>query len=304
MKHAYLIMAHTNYQQLQLLVNLLDHPDNDFFIHIDKKSFIGDLRVKAIDSKVTIFQEISVCWGTYSLVECTFRLIECASKAGRYDYYHLLSGQDLPVRTLTEIIEFFANNEGKEFIGFVNEALKGKTEIARRAKYYHLFTRQRSSHKIEIFNKLFTLMERISLFFQICVGVDRNKKDDFRLAYGSQWFSITQRLAMTFFENEEKIRDRFRFVKCCDELVLQTLVENTEFKDSCYGQAPHYDNVRFINWGGRKHPEIMRIPDVEEARKTDALFARKFDIKQDRDAIMYLLKELKGEGYMGENIDV
>ena len=30
-KHAYLIMAHTNFPQLQTLISLLDHPNNDSF---------------------------------------------------------------------------------------------------------------------------------------------------------------------------------------------------------------------------------------------------------------------------------
>lgn len=38
MKHAYLIMAHSNLKQLQKLLFLLDDPDNDIYIHLDSKS--------------------------------------------------------------------------------------------------------------------------------------------------------------------------------------------------------------------------------------------------------------------------
>lgn len=38
MKHAYLIIAHSNLKQLQQLLLLLDDPRNDIYIHIDKKS--------------------------------------------------------------------------------------------------------------------------------------------------------------------------------------------------------------------------------------------------------------------------
>lgn len=37
MKHAYLITAHTNFKILNLLLEVLDDDDNDFFILIDKK---------------------------------------------------------------------------------------------------------------------------------------------------------------------------------------------------------------------------------------------------------------------------
>ena len=37
-KHAYLIMAYNNWDQLSLLISLIDDPRNDIFIHIDKRS--------------------------------------------------------------------------------------------------------------------------------------------------------------------------------------------------------------------------------------------------------------------------
>lgn len=38
MKHAFLIIAHSQYELLSVLVNLLDHPNNDIYILIDKKA--------------------------------------------------------------------------------------------------------------------------------------------------------------------------------------------------------------------------------------------------------------------------
>ena len=37
MKHAFLIIAHNKFNQLQLLLNLLDDERNDIYVHIDKK---------------------------------------------------------------------------------------------------------------------------------------------------------------------------------------------------------------------------------------------------------------------------
>lgn len=36
-RHAYLILAHKNWQQLCTLLTLLDDPRNDVFLHIDSK---------------------------------------------------------------------------------------------------------------------------------------------------------------------------------------------------------------------------------------------------------------------------
>ena len=37
-KHAYLIMAHDNFEQLSLLIRALDNPRVDIYIHIDANS--------------------------------------------------------------------------------------------------------------------------------------------------------------------------------------------------------------------------------------------------------------------------
>ena len=52
-KHAYCILAHGNWEQLQLLVSVLDDERNDIFLHIDKKALSsfeiwGGARLKQI----------------------------------------------------------------------------------------------------------------------------------------------------------------------------------------------------------------------------------------------------------------
>ena len=38
MKHAFLVMTHNNFEILHKTLLLLDSKDNDFYIHVDKKS--------------------------------------------------------------------------------------------------------------------------------------------------------------------------------------------------------------------------------------------------------------------------
>ena len=37
-KHAYCILAHNNFHQLQTLINCIDDERNDIYLHIDKKA--------------------------------------------------------------------------------------------------------------------------------------------------------------------------------------------------------------------------------------------------------------------------
>ena len=61
-------------------------------------------------------KRIKIRWGGFSQIKCELLLLKAAYKKN-YDYYHLLSGVDLPLKTqITSTI--FYKNKGKEFIHF------------------------------------------------------------------------------------------------------------------------------------------------------------------------------------------
>ena len=100
-KHAYLIIAHTNFEQLQKLVNILDDERNDIYIHIDKKSQDFETSIiKACHSQVTFVKRTSVNWGGFSQINCELLLLKKAiSSSSGYSRYHLISGMDLPIKS-------------------------------------------------------------------------------------------------------------------------------------------------------------------------------------------------------------
>lgn len=66
MKHAFLIIAHNNFNQLKKLVEILDDKDFDIFIHIDKKAkdfLFEEFANLTNQSKLEVSQEFSVFWG-------------------------------------------------------------------------------------------------------------------------------------------------------------------------------------------------------------------------------------------------
>ena len=72
MRHAFLIIAHNNWEQLKKLVQLLDAENHDIYIHIDKKSkdFKADKFLEIINkSRIFIYQEYEVFWGGFSQVQ-------------------------------------------------------------------------------------------------------------------------------------------------------------------------------------------------------------------------------------------
>ena len=119
-RHAYLIMAFSEYEQLKMLIEMLDYPGNDVYLHIDKKSpkidssyFEENLKY----TKLYKYQEYPVYWGHYSQTACEVFLLEVAIQKD-YDYIHLLSGSDLPLCGQKNIHQFFDENSGKEFVRY------------------------------------------------------------------------------------------------------------------------------------------------------------------------------------------
>lgn len=296
-KHAYLIMAHNHFDLLQKELYLLDDERNDIFIHIDRKVKNVDeayITEKVKQSRVYFIPRIDVKWGGYSVAQCTLNLLKFASGYEEYEYYHLLSGADLPIKTQDEIHAFFEANKGMEFISFDRPQI-GQNE-AKRVKRYYLFQDVYGrNHKIFPFVLLFAL-DKVTLKIQDMLKVDRFKKEKTMLQKGPEWFSITHELADLVIKKEQWIKKHFSYTRCCDEVFLQTIVNNSNrrthiYQNGLYGEKTNAC-LRKIDWG-RGKPYTWRIEDFQELVDSEYLFARKFDPAIDCEIIEKLVAYLK-----------
>ena len=292
-KHAYLIIAHNNFNQLKKLIKLLDDERNDIFLHIDKKcnSDLEQLKGLTKKSKVTFTKRISVIWGGSSLVNAELILLKSAIE-NNYQYYHLISGLDLPIKSMKEIHDFFDKNDGKEFVHFRRE--DDYEGIEDRLRYYYFFTNFRKSKGIKKVLKYGIF--KVALIVQKILKIDRLKNNKMTIKSGSQWFSITNDLARYIVDNEKIINDMCRHTFCSDEVFLQTLVYNNEkFRANLYYQG--YDdnykaNMRNIVWRNNR-PHLWTKEDYEELINSDYLFARKFNEKIDNQIIEKIYEKLR-----------
>ena len=295
MRHAYLIIAHAGWEQLKVLIKQLDSDNSDIYIHIDKKAKNvpeSEIKSTAVKSKVFIYREYKVYWGSFELVQTELLLFEKAH-ANKYDYYHLISGADLLIKSKEYIDNFFLKNNGYEFVHFdTEERLNNDHEIGRRTKLYHFLQNYRRRYRIQIFNSFFTFIERVLLVIQLVLGVDRMKKyPEFQVKYGSQWVSITDSLVRYILSQKDFIYSVFRYTNCADELFIQSIVFNSDFKEHLYDK--NYDddihgNMRLIDMKKRGHngnPYTWRVSDWEEIKESSCLFARKFNLDEDRNII-------------------
>lgn len=288
-KHAYLIIAHNQFYILEKLLLLLDDKRNDIYIHIDKKvkdfdfAYFSKLLTNA---NVTFIDRMSVNWGGYSLIKCEMNLLKTALKAG-YQYYHLISGVDMPLKSQDEIHCFFDNHEGKEFIHFASQTKEN--EYRERCRYYYLLQEYYKK------NVMIKILQKGLLCVQKLIRLDRVTKYQETVCMGANWFSISHELAKYLVEHENEIRKRYRFTACCDEVFVQTFVMNSKFKENVYlgiGEAGYESCLRYIDWK-RGNPYVFRLEDYKDLMESEYLFARKFDVNIDKKIVDKIYRTLK-----------
>ena len=278
-KHAYLIIAHKSDETFDTLIRLLDDPMNDIFVHMDKKNkAFSENTIHTQYSRLIFIERTNVTWGGYSQINAELLLLKCAVK-GKYKYYHLLSGEDLPIKTQKEIHRFFDSNDSKIFVDFQSKEI----DCFERVKYYHLFQEFLGRKYYVLPNLIFIKMQKI-------LHVNRNK--DIIFAKGANWFSIPHDFAQYIIDNEKTIKKVFKYTINGDELFLQTLLINSSYIDRLYYKK-FDDNpvsiMREIDWK-RGKPYIYRIDDLSMLIQSDRMFARKFDCKVD-DLIIKAIKD-------------
>lgn len=109
-KHAYLIMSHNEFPMLRKLLEALDDARADIFLHIDSKT--KDVPIEVLSGSVCYSDLIyvdrsNISWGGgYSMVSATVNLLFTATQKNNYQYYHLLSGVDYPLKNNEEFFCF------------------------------------------------------------------------------------------------------------------------------------------------------------------------------------------------------
>ena len=284
MKHAYCILAHNNFKQLQLLIDFIDDERNTIFIHVDKKSYSlyeEKGRVRSRYSKIIYVEPVDVRWGDISLSEAEVRLFSEVLKTNdTYERVHLMSGCDLPLHSQDYIHSYFKKYSNVEFISFG----KNPDLYKHRLNYYHYFVRYVKN------NRFANLARRVLLLIQMPF-INRLKRSPYKFMYGSEWCSITLDAVKTIVNDYYNNKKIFSLSTCSDECYKQMILGNNKlFNCSPLG------NLRYIKFSdGAASPEILRLQDFDKITNSNCLFARKFDLNEDYNIIKKIIQLISDE---------
>ncbi len=273
MKHSILILGHKDPHYLS---SLTDYFDEDFliYIHLDKKSKISKHEIIKLAQKKNvafISKKYKTNWGGCNILKAELYLMKRALKDNPDGYIHLISGQDVPTKSLTHFKRFFNKNVGKEFLEyepFPRKEWEGGS-FARFQYYrpYDLFN-CRTKKGEKICNKI--------IRFQIKHNLIRKIPQQFNVLYGgSAWFSLSAdcvRYILYYTKKHPAFYRKLKYTFASDETYINTVLAHSGFKDNIVN-----NNLRYINWSYKygSYPAILDENDYIEIQQSDALFARK-----------------------------
>ena len=299
MRHAILITTHDNVEISKSLLSLYDDKNIDFYFLIDKKAKSYNEEVlKDICKKSNVYfvPKINIYWGSFSQIQAEYILLENALKKS-YDYYHLISGCDIPLYTKNEFFDFFEQNKGKEFVEYSPKEIAEKNKVQDRVKYYYAFM-ESVREKSAIKRKPKTFLREFFLKLQKLLKIDRTKGKEFQ--YGSNWFDITDDFAKYVLKNKPWVIKHFKKTCCADELFLQTLLFNSPFYSNNYYCLNEKNRIlqrnRYTDWT-RGQPYTFKKEDYKEIINIEeSLFIRKFNYKNDAEIVNKLFDWLRKKG--------
>lgn len=262
MKHAYLIIAHNEFEHLQRLIDAIDDERNDIYVHIDRK--VKRLpELSAHKSRLEIIAErIDVRWGSVSQIRSEYALFEASATNGPYSYYHLISGTHYPLMAQDEIHRWFEQQGG---ISVIAPGDWTDREIEFKLRYYHHFLRWLKSQN-RILRKAGNLLWRLSLRLQRGII-----KRDFGYFHDKchNWLSLNHEAVTAVIAAKNTTLRRMRYTFCCDEIFVPTVLHEAGIE---YRKSPLliYAEFRMAN------PIILKEQHFDRLMESGCIFARKF----------------------------
>ena len=278
-RHAYLVMAHHRPDLLQMLLEELDDPRNDIFLHIDRKAGadMEPSRFCVRQSRLTVIPSMKVEWAGYSQVACGMALLKAAVGTEKYAYVHMMTGASYPLCTQDEIHAFFEANAGREFMEI------SPRNCEERVRYRWIFNEIGKRYETDSWYRLIHKAQQKFGVLQQSWGIDRFRKYGMECRKGLAYWSVTGELAAYLVSREKLIRRMLRHSVYGDEIFAQTIAYNSPFRENLFDEEGRPNGSRrattwlLENAGIRREGHNFRREDIPFLRQTDDLFALKFE---------------------------
>lgn len=270
MKQAILIASKDTFNILNI-IEAFDDNAFEFYIHIDRKyraeqDFIEKLttypQVKFVSRKYKVF------WAGLSELKVILHLCSESFKNSGCSVFHLISGQDYPVKSGIYFQNFFKNNNNNYMEIFPIPAKHWKGGGLNRITDIH-------SHSF-IDGKKYELTTLRILRLMRILNIKRKIPTELLPMFGGgTWWSLNRQAVEHIIahpQNNTKFLKKLRFSFAPVEFFIHTLLMKYDLKIV-------NDSLRYVDWTRRNGniPANLDMTDFEKIENSNALFARKFE---------------------------
>ncbi|MBD2388336.1 beta-1,6-N-acetylglucosaminyltransferase [Cylindrospermum sp. FACHB-282] len=315
MNIAYIVLAHKYPEQLIRLIIRLSTEKTYFFVHIDQrmnsKAYQQIVREISHISNVFFLKRRKCYWGDYSLVAATLEgFKEIFSRNIDFDWLILLSGQDYPIKSNSQIQEFLRKNIGKSFVDYFplprpeNLSPKWTNGGFDRINYWHfclfnqrfVFPGKRRLNTYYAYHVKPTILDRIISRLWFCLvlffPIKRKFPQGFQPLAGSQFWCLSRECGeyiYNFIQQNPTFVNFFNYVDVPDEIFFQTIILNSPIRTTVIN-----NNLWYMDWQNPNPnlPAILGENDLDKLINSSCLFARKFDAYQDIEILNSLDKQI------------
>lgn len=297
----YLIASHTNPEQVTRLVNacrsgnsesrvLLHH--NQACSHLDMTPF------RAMPDVDILPVNFDTKWGGFAACAMMIYAMRWLLENRSFDWVIYLSGQDYPIRPLSQIEDDLA---AAEVDGFIEgkPVSQCRWNVGYLRYHYHFYNvprfprwqrlknrlRERAKADVNAGNVLPRFVIPSDRHGEFKLGVKPLRSifhSDFQCCFGSAWWTLNHRaiqaMLRTYDANPAIERHYKRVLFAATESLFQTLAINDRTLKLCTDNAR-----RFVSWSRPEtaRPDVLRMSDWERIMASDAHFARKIDADVD-----------------------
>ena len=295
MKICYLIQTHKNPEQIYRLVNTIKTSNTDNQVIISHDFHSCNLDVQRLNDDGVKVLSGRGGRGNFSSVQSYLNAIEYLIENNiEFDWLIYISGQDYPIKPISSIDNFLSKTDYDGFIEYFNVFSLLSHWSIQEGQSRYLF----KYHSLDILKKMprwlkqlctpIKIINYLQPFFRINLAYEMlgvRRKPLFNatfLCYGGSFFTTLSRKCIeylhSFCKNHPEVLEYYQQVCVSDESFLQTILVNSRKFNLCNDNKLYFDFSKTKN--GR--PKVLTISDYDAIIRSDAHFARKFDMDEDR----------------------
>ena len=310
---AYHILCHTNFAQVRQLIESIYSDDDVFLIDVDDGGSPDLAPIKDLCARdnIHLVEDSDIGWGGPGTLRKTINgAFKLLSLDADWEYYVVLSGQDLPLKSNGRIKQFLKKGAQKKtnFIRTNKAAVERLCDIPVHNTTGNLVLWGDRGHT-KVFACPGTINPQTTSYSRALVDVAEvgvkgevyvKNADELLLRHranffahypyyvGANWFNLHRSL-IEFMVDDPFAYELYEILRSTyipDESYFQTYIRNTSFKET----VDHEIGRFILRPGPIPKVKVFDMADWHELEKTPSLFGRKFDTNHDKAIVSRVLE--------------